>query len=441
MIIAGVFAFVVGAVFAFASAPGAPSPGVAAASSPGPSLPPGLMAPPTASLSPAVTPSQPTGAPSPTVAPPIPVPPTPSPTPLTPEQRDALLLAELETFRTTEAVPGIAATIEFAGGTRWTGVSGLANVARKQPVTANTAFAVASVSKTFLSALTLALANEGRLRLGDRAYQYLPGITIDKRITVRMLLDHTSGLGDFFLNPKIDALLQGNRARIWTVSESLRFVPKRLFVPGKDWAYSNTNYLLLGLIAERVGHASLAEQYRRRFIEPLDLSRTYYQVAEKPRGRVATAYRFEGTGKKRRPLPLTDGTGIAPFRSVVTAAGGAAPLASTSGDLAHWARALYGGQVLDPASTAAISADVVATARFKPRLPYGLGAQAVAVDGLATLGHSGRLLGTRAVMRYFTASGISIAVVSNQSRTDLGPLVARLAVIAVPGAIPPRPVH
>jgi D-alanyl-D-alanine carboxypeptidase len=307
-------------------------------------------------------------------------------------------------------------------------------------VTPTIAFAVASVSKTFLSALILALAHEGSLRLDQRAYQYLPGITIDKRITIRMLLDHTSGLGDFFLNPKIDAPLRADRAQIWTLSRSLSFVPKRLFAPGTDWGYSNTNYLLLGLIAERVGHGSLADQYRARFIEPLHLSHTYYQVAEKPRGRVATAYRFEGPGSKRRPIPLTDGTGVVPFRSVVTAAGGAAPLASTSGDLARWARALYGGEVLDPASTAAISADVAATAPFKPRLPYGLGAQAVTVDGLATLGHSGRLLGARAVMRYFSLSGISIAIVSNQSRTDLTPLVARLALIAVPGAIaPPLP--
>jgi D-alanyl-D-alanine carboxypeptidase len=442
MTAAGLVAFVAGAAFAFVSTQGATSPPTGLAS-PGPSSSAAATIAAVGSPSPvpAMTPSSAPGAAgSPSAAPPTQAPPTPSPTPLTPEQRNALLTAEVESFRTTEAIPGISATIEFADGTSWTGTSGLADVARKRAVTPTTAFAVASVSKTFLAALILALAHEGSLRLDQRAYQYLPGITIDKRITIRMLLDHTSGLGDFFLNPKIDSALRADRARIWTLSRSLSFVPKRLFAPGTDWGYSNTNYLLLGLIAERVGHDSLVDQYRARFIEPLRLSHTYYQVAEKPRGRVATAYRFEGPGMKRRPIPLSDGTGVVPFRSVVTAAGGAAPLASTSGDLARWARALYGGEVLDGASTAAISADVTATAPFKPRLPYGLGAQAVAVDGLATLGHSGRLLGARAVMRYFTLSGISIAIVSNQSRTDLTPLVARLALIAVPGAIaPPLP--
>jgi D-alanyl-D-alanine carboxypeptidase len=440
MTAASVAAFVAGASLAFATAPAGSSNRAVALSSPAPSA--ALAAPSVpASAGPAPSPTPaPTSATSsiPSPTPPLP---TPSPTPLTPEQRDALLLAELATFRATEAIPGIAATIEFPDGTSWTGVSGLADVARKRPVTPRTAFAVASVSKTFLSALILELAHEGRLRLDDRAYRYLPGITLDKRITIRMLLDHTSGLGDFFLNPKIDSPLRSDRGRIWSAEMSLSFVPKRYFVPGKDWAYSNTNYLLLGLLAERVGHGSLAEQYRARFIEPLGLGRTYYQVAERPRGRLATAYRFEGPGKKRRPIPLADGTGVAPFRSVVTAAGGAAPIAATSEDLARWARALYGGQVLDPASTAAISADLLRTAPFKPRIPYGLGAQGVTVDGLATLGHSGRLLGARAVMRYFPASGVSIAIVTNQSRTDPAILLARLALVAVPGAIAPSPAH
>jgi D-alanyl-D-alanine carboxypeptidase len=438
MTAAGVAAFVAGAFLAFASAPAAPSSRVSALSPPEASV----TAAPSAGAS--ILPASPgaSAAPpalSPSPAPPTAVPSTPSPTPLTPEQRDALLLAELEKFRTTEAIPGMAATVEFADSSTWTGVSGLADVAQKKPVTPTTAFSVASISKTFLAALVLDLAHEDRLRIDERAYPYLPGITIDKRITIRMLLDHTSGLGDFFLNPKIDEALQGDRTRIWTISQSLRFVPKRLFVPGQGWAYSNTNYLLLGVIAERVGHASLADQYRSRFIEPLGLSRTFYQAVETPRGGLATAYRFDGPGKKRRPISLADGTGVAPFRSVVTAAGGAAPLASTTANLAHWARALYGGQVLDPASTKAISTDVRRTARFKPRIAYGLGAQAVPIDGLATLGHSGRLLGTRAILRYFTASGISLAITSNQSRTDLAPLVARLALIAVPGATTPAP--
>jgi D-alanyl-D-alanine carboxypeptidase len=437
MTTAGIIAVAVGVLFGFVT--NQPSPGraaavssIAPASSSEPSGSPGEGSPYAPSPHPSVTPSQSFVSPSSTSTP------APTPTPLTAEQRDQLLQASLDAFRADEAIPGISATVAFPDGTSWTGVGGLADVARKTRVTTGTSFAVASVSKTFLSALILELAHEHRLRLDDRINRYVPDLALDPRITIRQLLDHTSGLGDFFLNPKIDALLLGDRSAIWTSARSLTFIGKRYFAPGKGWHYSNTNYLVLGILAERVGRASLAHQYRVRFLEPVGLDHTYYQVVEKPRARLAIGYRFEGPGKARRPISLADGTRVMPFRSVVSAAGGAGSMAASSADLARWARALYDGEVLDPASAAAIIQDVMATAALKPAIPYGLGSQAIKIDGLATLGHSGRLLGSRAVMRYFTASGVSIAIVTNQSRSDPAPLLAQLALVAVPGAtVPP----
>ena len=93
-----------------------------------------------------------------------------------------------------------------------------------------------------------------------------------------------------------------------------------------------------------------------------------------------------------------------PFTSVVTAAGAAGSIATTSGDLVHWARALYGGTVLDPATRAEMVDDVVRTAAGKPAVAYGLGVQVVQVDGHLTLGHSGRFLGARAVVRWLPTS-------------------------------------
>ena len=110
---------------------------------------------------------------------------------------------------------------------------------------------------------------------------------------------------------------------------------------------------------------------------------------------------------------------MAPFTSVVTAAGAAGSIASTPSDLVRWARALYGGDVLDTATARdhgrrrrSCTADEEAT------VPYGLGVQAVTFDGHPTLGHSGRLLGFRAVVRWLPRERIAIAVLTNQSRTD-----------------------
>ena len=125
--------------------------------------------------------------------------------------------------------------------------------------------------------------------------------------------------------------------------------------------------------------------------------------------------------RSARTLPaidLSDGTTVVPFTSVVTAAGAAGSIATSAGDLARWARALYGGTVLGPEMRAAMLADVLRTTAYKPSIAYGLGVQVVTIDGHATLGHSGRLLGFSAVMRWLPAEGVAIAVLTNQSRTD-----------------------
>lgn len=337
-------------------------------------------------------------------------------------------------------MPGASATILFADGSSWTGVSGLADVTARKAVTPNTAFAVGSISKTFLATLILELAAEGRIGLDDAAWLYLPAVTLDHAITIRQLLDHTSGLYDFFFHPRIDAALRANRAAAWTPAQTLAFVGKPYFKPGLGWHYSNTNYLLLGLIAERAGRASLADQFRARFFGPLGLSTAFYEVEERPRGPLAHGYRFVGSNRTLPPIDLADGTGVAPFRSVVTAAGGAGSVAASSIDLARWAKALYGGAVLSPNSLAAMLGDVTNTARYKPRIPYGLGVQLVTVGGWPALGHSGRLLGSQGLMRYFPGQGFSVAVLTNQSRADPGVILKGLvAIVAPPPPPPPSP--
>jgi D-alanyl-D-alanine carboxypeptidase len=349
------------------------------------------------------------------------------------------LQASLDRLRTRDAIPGVSATIIFADGSTWRGVSGLANIAAGTSVTPETAFAVGSISKTFLAALVLDLAADGKLRLDAPARTYVPSLPIASSITIRQLLDHTSGLYDFFFKPGIDQALRADRSAIWTPARSLRYVGKPYFKPGLGWHYSNTNYLVLGLVAEKVGGASVARQLRDRYLKPLGLAKTFYQVAEKPRIAVAHGYRFAGSRKTLPPIDLADGTGVTPFRSVVTAAGAAGSIASTSSDIARWAHALYSGQVLDEASLELMIGDAKATALLKARVPYGLGVQEVAISGLGTLGHSGRLLGSQAVVRYFPDAGLTIAVLTNQNRADPSRILGELLRIAVPLPVTPVP--
>ena len=343
----------------------------------------------------------------------------------------AALDARLERLRAKYGIPGISASILFADGSAWHGAAGLADVVAKRKVTDETAFPVASVSKTFTSALILRLAEDGLLDLDASVRSYLPTLGISRAITVRELLDHTSGLRDFFFHPRIDHDLLTKPTLVWDAARSLKYLGKPYGKPGTSWHYSNTNYLILGLVAEAVGGGTVAEQLRTRFFTPLGLERTFYQSVEKPKGPLARSYRFVGTDPKLPAIDLSDGTQVVPFTSVVTAAGAAGSIASTSSDLVRWAQALYGGSLLEPATRAEMVGDVVRTAPYKPGVAYGLGVQSVVIAGHPTLGHSGRYLGARAAIRWLTDERIAIAVVTNQSRSDPNKIVADLLKVAL----------
>jgi D-alanyl-D-alanine carboxypeptidase len=353
----------------------------------------------------------------------------------------AALQASLDKLRVKEAIPGVSATILFPDGSTWAGVSGLADVKARTAVTPDTAFAIGSISKTFVAVLVLDLVADGKLSLDDSARKYVPALKIDRAITIRQLLDHTSGLYDFFFKPGIDRALRADRSAVWSTTRTLGYVGKPYFKPGTGWHYSNTNYLILGLIAERVGGASVASQLRERYLEPLDLSNTFYQVAEKPRGPIANAYRFAGSKRALPPINLADGTDVTPFRSVVSAAAAAGSIASTASDIAHWAHDVYSGRVLDPETFDLMVGDATATALLKSRLPYGLGVQELTIAGFRTLGHSGRLLGSQGTVRYFPDLGLTIAVLTNQSRADPSNLLVELLRIGADlPPVPPTPV-
>ena len=366
--------------------------------------------------------------------------PPPEAAPAIHEALDRKLQSRLNKLRSKYAIPGVSVTIILGDGSTWTGTSGLANVRKKTRVKEDTAFALASVSKTYTAALILALADEGKLDLDTRVSKVLPKIRFTGRATVRQLLNHTSGLSDFFLNGKIDQALFGDRGREWTTREAFRYVGKPVFPAGKGWYYSNTNYALLGMVAEAVDGRPLAEQLRTRFLDPLGLDHTYLQVAEKARGPIARGYRVMGSLSKPVYSDQSDGSKVMPFTSVVTAAGGAGSMAATSGDAARWARALYAGNILPRATVQAMIGEARNTARFRPKIGYGLGVQVATIDGRPTLGHSGRLVGFRSVVRHLPSEGITIAVLMNESNTDPTIIAkALLRIVSPPPKLEPQP--
>ena len=442
-----VIALLVGGIWLFGGTPQSPA-GVAAAATSSPdssSAVLGTPQDPTDAGSPSATASAPATDPAPPTPDPTKKPaktpkpkPTSTPAPTLPPGsltgadgsaatiHASALQRRLDKWRIKNGVPGVSVAILTNDGRSWLGTSGMANVAEGKTVTPETGFALASISKTFTAAVVLQLVSEGKLKLDEHVAPLLPAFGIDKRVTVRMLLDHTSDLNDFFFNPKIDHALQSDPDATWTAKRTWRFVPPGPIRPGKVWAYSNTNYMVLGELVKALTGRPLAEEVRDRLLDPLELNDAWYQAAEDPRTPLSVGYRLlpGATGVIAKPVgPSSD---VMPFRSVVTAAGGAGSIAATAEDTARWMRAFAGGEVLSPTIQAAMLGDFAHTRALHARITYGLGIQLVGLDGHPALGHSGRYLGYRNVVRYLPTEGVTIAVLTNQGVVDPAVVAASL---------------
>ncbi|MFE2854814.1 serine hydrolase domain-containing protein [Streptomyces lavendulae] len=233
----------------------------------------------------------------------------------------------------------------------------------RQPTTCDR-FRIASNTKTMTAALIVLLVQDGRLHLDDPVSDYVDGVPNGEHITLAQLLTMRSGLYNYTDAPELSASLDADPAKARTPRQMLdiAFRHPPAFAPGTSYAYSNTNYVLLGLVAEKAGGRPLQQQFQERLFAPLGLRGTSLPApgdASLP-APSAHGYMYGGTSYALvdRPYPAdlreaarsgklrpTDYTAQNP--SYATAAGGAV---STADDLATWIRALVRGRVLDSSS-------------------------------------------------------------------------------------------
>jgi len=311
-------------------------------------------------------------------------------------------------------VAGLQVAVRMPDGETWLGSAGQAEFGPDRPVEDDTVFSIASVTKTFIAALILQLAEEGELDLDVPFGTYFRDAPRKDSATVRQLLSHTSGIYNYFENPRYGrvagAWLRARsgpgllaREHRWTYDEIMDLVKTGYCKPGRCYHYSNTNYVILGRIAEAVGGAPLHEQLRERFFEPLGLTDTYYQPAEVPPADAAHGHWDYGSGYADH----TRDAHVLPFMAAVSVADAAGAIASTARDLTVWADALYGGMVLSEASLAQMTT-------FLQPGDYGLGTDVAVFAGHRGHGHRGGLRGFEASMWYFPKDGVSVALLSNQ---------------------------
>ena len=199
----------------------------------------------------------------------------------------------LDRERAAQHIPGAAAAVVAGGRVVWVGASGLADVRRRVPVRRDTRFAIASVTKPFVAGLVVQLAATGVLDLDDPLSRWVPRFPGARRITLRQLLDQTSGLDDYVGEGRFLAAERRRGPEFeWAPRQLLRYVPSPLAAPGERWNYSNANYLLLGLVVERATHRRLGPQLPDAFV---------FQPQERPAGDVAVGY-LDGRPSPQQPV-------------------------------------------------------------------------------------------------------------------------------------------
>jgi D-alanyl-D-alanine carboxypeptidase len=297
-----------------------------------------------------------------------------------------------------DGVPGVAGQAKDKYGT-WKATSGVGNLKTKQPRSAHDRYRVGSITKTFVATVLLQLEAEGRLSLDDTVDEWLPGVVRGNghdgsRITLRQLLNHTSGifnytadeefgrtyfLKDGFFKHRYDTLTPEQ-----LVGTAMSHKPD--FAPGTSWNYSNTNFILAGMVIEKATGHSYATEIRHRVIEPLGLHATSVPgtgpKVPQPSSRAYGKLAETATG------PTYDVTELNP-----SLAGAAGEMISDSGDLNRFYSALLRGKLLPNAQLAEMK-QTVKTGEA-PGAEYGLGLMKNKLScGVTVWGHGGGIHGS-----------------------------------------------
>jgi D-alanyl-D-alanine carboxypeptidase len=265
-------------------------------------------------------------------------------------------------------------------------------------------FAIGSITKNIVAALVLQLAEEGVLTLNDPLSRWLQKYPfVDSAITIRQLLNHTSGLYMFWDNQKIWDDLKQYRDSVFSPETVLRYIRDPYFSPGKEYRYSNTNYLLLAMICTRATQSTLSAEFRRRFWAPLKIENAWLSLEEQIPRNLAHVWgdNFENDGSTR---DLT----FLPRASHESITFGSSSLFMTATDLARWSHALFGGRVLAEASLSEML-------KFG-KGGYGLGVgyfRSALAGGEQAVGHMGGNIGTTTSMVHSRKYGVSVVVMIN----------------------------
>jgi D-alanyl-D-alanine carboxypeptidase len=323
---------------------------------------------------------------------------------LDPALQKSLEAAFEKSFRQS-GVPGAVAAVRTPEGT-WVSTLGVADKASGKPMRADMHHRIGSVTKTFTATLLLRAAADGRLSLDDTIGQYVEGVPNGDEITLRQMADMSSGIASYTLDEQWQEELFADPEAVWTPEELARIgiEDSQVFDPGDGWQYSNTNYVLLGMVLEQVTGKPIERLYSKQIIKPLHLKETSFPDAAD--SSIPEPYDHGYTLQGQSDGEPVDATHWNP--SWAWSAGG---MISTVDDMLVYGRALGTGKGLLPREQQAerLTSFLYGLPPNSPEKAYGLGL--VTVGGW--LGHTGTQPGFNTTVYYHPQLHTTVVVEVN----------------------------
>lgn len=319
-----------------------------------------------------------------------------------------ILQTKIEQLKSSYALVGISAAALVPGQGIWTGSSGISS-SDSDDVTAEMVFGAGSITKNFIATIILQLAEADSLNINDSLGKWIPSYAnINNSVTLKQLMDHTSGIYNVTDNPVFIAAINSDLNRLWTIEEVLNggYVLAPYFAPGAGWRYSNTGYMILGLIITKIMKTNLFAQFRERFYTPHDLSGSFFEIDDTVTKPFAHNWAdITGTGVIQDAFFL-------PTTSINSSTIGAGGVISRPENLVRYSDNLFNGEIINNAS-------LTQMLTFRPvnisgANGYGLGTMRYPISGRSGYGHGGNTFGYTSVMIYDPVDKISIAVMMNK---------------------------
>ena len=344
------------------------------------------------------------------------------------------LQLKLDEWHKAGSFPGATLGVVLPNGESFDLAVGFSDRENKTPMKATDRMPAGSVGKTFAAATAFQLIKEGKLNLDDKVEKYLggeqwfPRLPNAKDITVRQLMNHTSGLVRYEFKEQFTKDLTTNPEKVWKPAELVSYLldEKAPFEAGKGWDYSDTNYIVLGMIIEKVTGRKFYDEANRRLLKPLKLTDTIPQDGPRLKGVV------QGYAGPNNPFGGTDAmlvNGKFTVNPQFEWTGGG--YVSTAHDLARWAKMFYEGKAFSPDLLPQV-VDGVAAPMLGRESKYGLGAIIRKTSIGTSYGHSGFFPGYMTDMMYFPEQKIAVAVQVNTSvGRSLGKPLSRVLVEVV----------